>query len=44
MKQGCPLSALTFIICIEILAIPIQHNNDIQGIDITDLKSGTKNV
>ena len=31
-----------FVICTEILAISIKHNNDIQGIDITDFKSGSK--
>ena len=41
MKQGCPLSALIFIFCTEILAFSIKHNNDIQGIDL-DFKSGTK--
>ena len=34
VKQGCPLSALIFIICVEILAIAFKNNQDIQEIII----------
>ena len=36
VKQGCPLSALIFIICVEILAIAIKTNQDIQGLIIAN--------
>ena len=42
IEQGYPLSVLIFIICTQIFAFSIKHNNDIQGIDITDFKSGSK--
>ena len=31
IRQGCQISALIFIICVEILAIKIRHSNCIQG-------------
>lgn len=34
IKQGCPISALIFILCVEILAIAINQNKDIKGINI----------
>ena len=34
IKQGCPLSALLFIIVVEILAIKIKQMNDIKGIKV----------
>ena len=34
IKQGCPLSALIFIICTEMLCIAIKHDNTITGIPL----------
>ena len=34
VRQGCPLSALLFILVVEALAVRIKENNDIQGLNI----------
>ena len=36
VRQGCPLSSTIFVICIEILANCIEHNENIKGISIGD--------
>lgn len=36
IRQGCPISALIFILCVELLAIQIENDVNIKGIDIAD--------
>ena len=36
VRQGCPVSALLFILCMEVLACNIRQNNMIGGLDITN--------
>jgi len=36
IRQGCPISALLFILCVELLAIKIRNSKDICGISISD--------
>ena len=40
VKQGCPLSAILFILCTEVLARAIVSNDDIKGITIPNRMSG----
>ena len=35
VRQGCPVSALLFIICMEVLALCINQNDDIKGLNLT---------
>ena len=37
-RQGCPLSALTFILAVEILSIRIRKNPDIKGLSIGNIE------
>ena len=34
LRQGCPLSAMLFIICIELMAIKIRQSKDVHGIEL----------
>ena len=41
IRQGCPLSALIFIICTEFMALQIKKNDTIKGIDIDTAETTT---
>ena len=34
IRQGCPVSALIFILCVEILAVNIRNNQELKGINL----------
>ncbi len=36
IRQGCPISALLFILVLEIMAVSIRSDNDIHGCTIND--------
>ena len=40
IRQGCPVSAMAFILCTEILATAILDNNEIEGIPLPSGKEG----
>ena len=39
LRQGCPLSAYLFVICIELLAAAVRENKEFNGIPIFDKKN-----
>ena len=36
IRQGCPLSALLFIIAVEVLAIGIRNSNEVIGVTLNN--------
>ena len=44
IKQGCPISALLFILVIEILAILLKNHSSIKGITIKSKSGETKHL
>ena len=44
VKQGCPLSALLFIICVEILALAIKNDDDNKCIAVKTKDKTHKNI
>ena len=38
IRQGCPISALLFLLVAEIIAIHIRQNEDVEGIKISDIE------
>ena len=43
IKQGCPLSALIFILCTEILCLAIKQNEELKGIKLPGNKEARIN-
>ncbi len=43
IKQGCPLSALIFILCTEILCLAVKQNKEIKGITLPENKEARIN-
>jgi hypothetical protein len=37
IRQGCPLSALLFVLSVEIMALRIRNNKDIKGFQLKTL-------
>ena len=44
VKQGCPVSALLFIVAIEMLSIRLKQNNLIQGLKVRSLLDCDSNI
>ena len=42
IRQGCPVLALLFLLCVEILGIKIRENNLLQGFHFDHLQKPTK--
>lgn len=42
IRQGCSLSALLFVIAVEIMALNIRHNKNIKGFSLPDCKIPSK--
>ena len=42
ITQGCPVSALIFVLCVEILAVKIRNNPSLQGVHFGDAETKIK--
>ena len=42
IRQGCPVSALIFVLCVEILAVKIRNNPSLQGFHFGDVEKKIK--
>ena len=44
IRQGCPISALLYLFVAEILSLKLKSNNEIKGINISNMQKDIKNI
>ena len=44
IRQGCPISALLYLFVAEILSLRLKSNNEIKGINISNMQKHIKNI
>ena len=43
IRQGCPISALLYLFVAEILSLKLKSNNEMKGINISNMQKDIKN-
>ena len=44
IRQGCPISAFLYLFVAEILSFKLKSNNEIKGINISNMQKDIKNI